>query len=208
MAPFGAFHRPPGFGSPASSFNTDPTAKKWPLLVPSTCPPYQVPGFVAIYSPSMDIKKLPCVTPETLCTTGAGEGVKVLVAIYSSSGAVVLNPLRRFWCPSMRHLLGMPKRRVEKDGGSSSGLPDLTLSISILSHGTQTAKTLICVNVGYPPIPERPPKSAQNCFFCLHIKCARNAVSAPSFWAVCLEWAEAPLFAQIHLGLFGLRGSN
>ena len=54
--------------------------------------------------------------------------------------------------------------------------------------------------MGFPPIPERAPKSAENRTFC--VKSAqkmRKKCGFPHFWALFLESAETPLFLQINV---------
>ena len=68
----------------------------------------------------------------------------------------------------------------------------------------QTAKTLICTKVGFPPIPERVPKSAREphflCIFCtLFVQKVRFSALFVHFLALFLESAETPLFVQINV---------
>ena len=69
----------------------------------------------------------------------------------------------------------------------------------------RTAKTLICTKVGFLPIPERAPRSAQNRTFCalfthfLHKRCG-----FAHLLVLLLESAETPLLVQIKLTMCSL----
>ena len=89
------------------------------------------------------------------------------------------------------------------DDGWFSGRAIVLLRIVYFrsSRRAQTAKKFFSAQkVGFPPIPERVPKSAENRTFCvkrahfLPVKCG-----FPHFLALFLESAETPLFVQINV---------
>ena len=54
--------------------------------------------------------------------------------------------------------------------------------------------------MGFPPIPERVPKSAENRTFCAkRVQKMRKKCGSPHFSALFLESAETPLFVQINV---------
>ena len=119
-----------------------------------------------------------------------------------------------FWTPLAEQQKAQPLPALEVYNQWVSqlwpGEPDFGVVYFNLSHRAQKAKTLICAKVGFPPIPERAPKSAPKAHFWRSF-CTKSALFE-HFWALFLESAkphflrrqsaETPLFAQTNVFAF------